>query len=65
MVKDQLIGVDEVKITIVMDNTIDVLMAGETNVQRFETGSLEANGWFISASSRTWFLCHDPNQIGR
>ena len=42
MVKDQLIGVDEVKITIVMDNTIDVLMAGETNVQRFETCSLGA-----------------------
>jgi len=40
MIKDtQLLEVDEVKITIIMDNTVDVFMTGNEIVHRFDLGS--------------------------
>ncbi|WP_141241592.1 MBL fold metallo-hydrolase [Methanosarcina spelaei] len=39
MIKDLLLEVDEVKITIIMDNTVDVFMTGNEIVHRFNSSS--------------------------
>jgi len=46
MVQTQLVAVDEVKVTIIMDNTIDVFMANEEQVHRFDSCELRANDGF-------------------
>jgi len=46
MVQNQLIAVDEVKVTIIMDNTIDVFTASEEHVHRFDSCELQTEDGF-------------------